>query len=493
METYGILISDVYELLSLVNESEHKCGCHHNDEDKNHECGCHGEHLDVKEQLDELVNNEVIVQGWVRTNRDNGQIGFISLNDGSCFKNVQLVYDAKVVKNYKNLSHVNTGAALEVLGKLVLTPNAKQPFEINVKDYRVLGEVDPDYPLQKKHHSLEFLRDIAHLRPRANTFNGVFRVRNALSMAIHEFFQQNGFIYVHTPIITGNDAEGAGETFNVVTKDKNPAAFFGKPVSLSVSGQLHVEAFALAFRDVYTFGPTFRAEHSNTTKHASEFWMIEPEIAFADLEDDMDLIESCIKYCINYVLTNCPDEMAFFNEFIDKTLINRLTDVVNSDFKRMTYTDAINELKYAVEHGHEFDNKNIFWGMDLQSEHERYLSEQVVKGPVFVTDYPREQKAFYMRLNDDGKTVAACDLLVPYVGELVGGSQREERYDLLKKRMEEVGNLKGLEWYLDLRKYGGCKHAGFGIGFDRLIMYCTGMQNIRDVQPFPRTSDPIKY
>ena len=318
-------------------------------------------------------------------------------------------------------------------------------------------------------------------------------MRNAMSMAIHEYFQQNGFLYIHTPIITGNDAEGAGETFSVVTSDKDPAAFFGKPVSLSVSGQLHVEAFALAFRDVYTFGPTFRAEHSNTTKHASEFWMIEPELSFADLEDDMECIEGCIKYCINYALENCKFELEFFNNFVDKGLIQRLEDVVNSDFKRMTYTEAIEELKYALEHGHKFDNNNIYWGMDLQSEHERYIAEQVVKGPVFLTDYPKEQKAFYMRLNDDGKTVAACDLLVPYVGELVGGSQREERYDLLKKRMEEVGNLTGLEWYLDLRKYGGCKHAGFGIGFDRLLMYVTGMQNIRDVQPFPRTSDPIKY
>ena len=492
METYLVLVQDLYTLLGAINEHEEhecECGCDHDEE---HECECH-HHFDPKAELENLCKEEVILQGWVRTNRDNGQIGFIELNDGTCFKNIQLVYDANVVKDYKGLSHVNTGAALEVVGKLVLTPEAKQPFELQVKEYRLAGEVDPEYPLQKKRHSLEFLREIAHLRPRANTFNAVFRMRNAMSMAIHEYFQQNGFMYVHTPIITGNDAEGAGETFSVVTSDKDPAAFFGKPVTLTVSGQLHVEAFALAFRDVYTFGPTFRAEHSNTTKHASEFWMIEPELSFADLDDDMECIEGCIKYCINYALENCKFELEFFNNFVDKGLIERLTDVANSDFKRMTYTEAIEELKYAIEHGHRFDNNNIYWGMDLQSEHERYIAEQVVKGPVFLINYPKEQKAFYMRLNDDGKTVAACDLLVPYVGELVGGSQREERYELLKKRMEEVGNEKGLEWYLDLRKYGGCKHAGFGIGFDRLLMYVTGMQNIRDVQPFPRTSDPIKY
>ena len=434
----------------------------------------------------------VYMQGWVRTNRDNGSIGFIALNDGTCFKNVQLVYDNSV-ENHDVLSHVNTGAALSVVGELVLTPNAKQPFEIRVKEFEVEGDVAPDYPLQKKAHSLEFLRDIAHLRPRANTFNAVFRMRNAMAMAIHEYFQQNGFMYVHTPLITGNDAEGAGSTFNVTTNDKDPNSFFGKPVSLTVSGQLHVEAFALAFRDVYTFGPTFRAEHSNTVRHASEFWMIEPELAFADLSDDMDCIEGCIKHCIDVALHECPDEMEFFNNFIDKGLKDRLHAVLHSEFKRMTYTQAIEELQKAVKAGHKFDNPNIKWGMDLQSEHERYLTEQVIKGPVFLIDYPKEIKAFYMRLNDDGKTVAACDLLVPHVGELVGGSQREERYDVLKEKMEKAGCLKGLEWYLDLRKYGGCKHAGFGIGFDRLLMYVTGINNIRDVQPFPRTSDPIKY
>lgn len=437
---------------------------------------------------------EVFLEGWVRTNRDNGSIGFISLNDGTCFKNVQLVYDEKVVTNYKDLSHVSTGAALAVKGELVLTPEAKQPFEINVKEYEVLGDVDADYPLQKKQHSLEFLREIAHLRPRANTFNAVFRMRNAMSMAIHEFFQNEGFMYVHTPIFTSNDAEGAGQTFDIVTDSKNPKTdFFGKPVSLTVSGQLHVEPFCMAFRDVYTFGPTFRAEKSHTTKHASEFWMIEPELAFADLEDDMECIEACIKHCIDVALHECPDEMDFFNNYIDKTLKDRLHHVLHSDFKRMTYTEAIDELQKAVKNGHKFDNSNIVWGMDLQSEHERYITEQIVKGPVFVIDYPKDLKAFYMRQNDDGKTVAACDLLVPYVGELVGGSQREERYEVLKEKMEKIGNVKGLEWYLDTRKYGGCKHSGFGIGFDRLLMYVTGMQNIRDVQPFPRTSDPIKY
>ncbi len=467
MEFQGIT---VYDLYMLVNSKEEK----------------------YRKELESL--KEVFLQGWVRTNRDNGSIGFIALNDGTCFKNIQLVYDEKNVSDYKTLSHVNTGAALAVRGKLMLTPNGKQPFEVNVSDFEIVGDVAEDYPLQKKAHSLEFLREIAHLRPRANTFNAVFRMRNAMSMAIHEFFQQAGFMYIHTPIITGNDAEGAGNTFGIYTNDKNPKTdFFGKEVALTVSGQLHVEPFALAFRDVYTFGPTFRAEHSNTTRHASEFWMIEPEIAFADLNDDMECIEACIKHCIDVALNECKDEMEFFNNFIDKSLKERLTHVLNSEFKRLTYTQAIEELQKAVKNGHKFENNKIEWGMDLQSEHERYLTEQVIKGPVFVTDYPKEMKAFYMRQNDDGKTVAACDLLVPYVGELVGGSQREERYDVLKKRMEEVGCMNGLEWYLDTRKYGGCPHAGFGIGFDRLLMYVTGIQNIRDVQPFPRTSDKIKY
>ena len=467
MDYQGVTIADLYMLVNSQDE-------------------------EYKKILSSL--HDVFLEGWVRTNRDNGAVGFIALNDGTCFKNVQLVYDEKNVSDYKSLSKVNTGAAIAVKGKLILTPQGKQPFEVNVDDFELVGEVAEDYPLQKKAHSLEFLREIAHLRPRANTFNAVFRMRNAMSMAIHEFFQSEGFMYVHTPIITGNDAEGAGNTFGIYTNDKNPKTdFFGKEVALTVSGQLHVEPFALAFRDVYTFGPTFRAEHSNTTRHASEFWMIEPEIAFADLNDDMDCIEACIKHCIDVALHECPDEMDFFNNFIDKTLKDRLHHVLHSEFKRLTYTEAIEELKKAQQNGHKFENNNIFWGMDLQSEHERYITEQVIKGPVFVTDYPKEMKAFYMRQNDDGKTVAACDLLVPYVGELVGGSQREERYDVLKKRMEEVGCLKGLEWYLDTRKYGGCPHAGFGIGFDRLLMYVTGIQNIRDVQPFPRTSDKIKY
>lgn len=467
MEYQGVTVADLYMLVNSQDE-------------------------EYKKILSSL--HDVFLEGWVRTNRDNGAVGFIALNDGTCFKNVQLVYDEKNVSDYKSLSKVNTGAAIAVKGKLILTPQGKQPFEVNVDDFELVGEVAEDYPLQKKAHSLEFLREIAHLRPRANTFNAVFRMRNAMSMAIHEFFQSEGFMYVHTPIITGNDAEGAGNTFGIYTNDKNPKTdFFGKEVALTVSGQLHVEPFALAFRDVYTFGPTFRAEHSNTTRHASEFWMIEPEIAFADLNDDMNCIEACIKHCIDVALHECPDEMDFFNNFIDKTLKDRLHHVLHSEFKRLTYTEAIEELKKAQQNGHKFENNNIFWGMDLQSEHERYITEQVIKGPVFVTDYPKEMKAFYMRQNDDGKTVAACDLLVPYVGELVGGSQREERYDVLKKRMEEVGCLKGLEWYLDTRKYGGCPHAGFGIGFDRLLMYVTGIQNIRDVQPFPRTSDKIKY
>lgn len=439
---------------------------------------------------------EVELDGWVRTNRDNGSIGFIEFNDGTYFKNAQLVYDKDNLDEemFNRISHLKTGSSIEITGKFVLTPNMRQPFEIHVKTITLLGDVAEDYPLQKKRHSFEFLRDIAHLRPRTNTFNAVFRVRSVLSMAIHEFFQSQGFVYVHTPIITGNDAEGAGEAFKVVTNDKNPNAFFGKPASLSVSGQLHVEAFALNFRDVYTFGPTFRAEKSNTIRHASEFWMVEPEIAFADLEDDMNLIEDCVKFCINYVYENCEEEMRFFNEMIDKTLNERLNHVMNSSFKRMTYTEAIDELLNAKKNGHQFENANIYWGMDLQSEHERYITEQVVKGPVFLIDYPKDIKAFYMRLNDDGKTVAACDLLVPQVGELVGGSQREERYDYLVRRMDEIGmNKDGLDWYIDLRRYGGCEHAGFGIGFDRFLMYITGMNNIRDVQPYPRTPNNLKY
>ncbi|MDY4848743.1 MAG: asparagine--tRNA ligase [Bacilli bacterium] len=448
----------------------------------------------LKENPKELENiHEVLLEGWVKTNRDNGSIGFIEFNDGTFFRNVQLVY-YKENPHHDVLSALRTGAAVKIKGQLHLTPENKQPFEVVVDEAELLGEVDEDYPLQKKRHSFEFLREIAHIRPRANTFQAVFRVRSVLSMAVHSFFQERGFIYVHTPLITTNDGEGAGNVFDVVTHDtKDPNSFYGRKVNLTVTGQLHVEPFALSFRDVYTFGPAFRAEHSNTVRHASEFWMIEPEIAFADLSDNMNLIEDCVKYCIKYVMDKCPEEMNFFNSMIDKTLLERLNHVLNSEFKKMTYTEGIALLQEAVKAGHKFENTDIVWGMDLQSEHERYLTEEIVKGPLFLTDYPKEIKAFYMRQNDDGKTVAACDLLVPFVGELVGGSQREERYELLKAKMAELGNDKELEWYLDTRRYGGCKHSGFGIGFDRLLMYITGMNNIRDVQPYPRTSNTIKY
>ena len=414
----------------------------------------------------------VQLQGWIRTNRCSGKLGFIELNDGTYFRNVQLVYESELAN---------------VTGKLVFTPQGKQPFEIAVTEMVLEGACDNDYPLQKKRHSFEFMREMPHLRPRANTFYAVYRLRSVLSMAIHEFFQNQGFVYVHTPIITGNDAEGAGECFTVTTREDTnyEEDFFAKHASLTVSGQLHVEAFAMAFRDVYTFGPTFRAENSNTARHSSEFWMIEPEIAFADLEDDMDLIEDMIKYCIDYVLENAPEEMAFFEKMIDHDCIKRIQAVRNSEFKRMTYSEAIELLKQADV---KFEYNKIEWGMDLQSEHERYLCEKVVNGPVFLTDYPKDIKAFYMRMNEDNKTVAACDLLVPGVGELVGGSQREERYELLEKRMDEMGmNKESLQWYMDLRRYGGCKHAGFGLGFDRFLMYLSGISNIRDVEPFPRT------
>lgn len=434
----------------------------------------------------------VVLEGWVRSNRNNGSVGFIDFNDGSCFKNVQLVY-SKDSANYDNISKIKYGSSIKAVGFIKLTPENKQPFEIILENATVLGECSEDYPLQKKRHSFEFLRDIAYLRPRANTFNAVFRVRNTLAYAIHKYFQEHGFMYVHTPEITANDAEGAGQVFHVASDLKNPTEFFNSSACLTVSGQLHVEAFALAFRDVYTFGPTFRAENSNTTRHASEFWMIEPEIAFADLEDDMNLMESFLKYIIQYVLDNCPDEMNFFNTMIDKTVLDKLHHILNTPFKRMTYTEGIELLKEAVKNGHKFDYDNIEWGMDLQSEHERYLTEEIVKGPMFLIDFPKEIKAFYMKLNPDNKTVAACDLLVPGVGEICGGSQREENYEILKKKMEELGNDKGLEWYLDLRKYGGCIHSGFGLGFDRLIMYITGISNIRDVQPYPRTPGSLKY
>ncbi len=447
----------------------------------------------IKELKPNQIDQKLVeLSGWVRTNRDNGSIGFIEFNDGTFFKNVQLVYLKNNEALYESIRSAKTGAAIKVIGKVILTPENRQPFEIHVEKYELLGDVEGDYPLQKKRHSFEFLRDNAHIRPRANTFMAVFKVRSVLAMAIHEFFQKRGFVYVHTPLITTNDCEGAGQVFDVVTKGKDPNAFFGKPVNLTVSGQLHVEPFALAFKNVYTFGPTFRAENSNTPRHAAEFWMVEPEIAFADLNDDMALIESCVRFCIDYVMKECPEEMAFFNEMIDKTLLERLQAVLNSNFRRMTYTEAIGILEKAVKEGHKFDNSDIKWGMDLQSEHERYITEQIIKGPVFLIDYPKEIKAFYMRLNDDGKTVAACDLLVPSVGELVGGSQREERLDLLKEKMDSLG-IAGLDWYLDTRRYGGCKHSGFGIGFDRFLMYVTGIQNIRDTEPYPRTANGIKY
>lgn len=431
------------------------------------------------------------LQGWVRTNRNNGSIGFIELNDGTYFRNAQLVYSSDLA-NFQDVSKYLTGTALTVTGKVVLTPQAKQPFELQVTEVILEGACDNTYPLQKKRHSFEYLREIGHLRPRSNTFNAVFRVRSVLAMAIHEFFQDQGFVYVNAPIITGNDAEGAGEVFTVTTREDGnyEEDFFGKKANLTVSGQLQAEAFAMAFRDVYTFGPTFRAENSNTTTHASEFWMVEPEIAFADLEDDMDLIEDMIKYCIQYVMDNCQEEMKFFNQFIDNTLLERLNHVLNSEFVRMPYTEAIDHLLKARK---KFENP-VSWGMDLNTEHERYLCEEVVKGPVFLIDYPKDIKAFYMRMNDDGKTVAACDLLVPAVGELVGGSQREERLEVLQSRMKEMGvHEDGLQWYLDLRRYGGCQHAGFGLGFERFIMYVTGMQNIRDVIPFARTPKNLLF
>ena len=437
-------------------------------------------------------DTDVILEGWVRSHRNNGSVGFIEFNDGSYFKNIQLVYD-KDNKDFEKISKVKYGSSIQVKGKIKLTPEMKQPFEIHVDSVVVLGDCAEDYPLQKKKHSFEFLRDIAYLRPRANTFNAVYRVRNTLAFAIHKFFQERGFMYVHTPIITANDAEGAGQVFHVVSDFKHPNDFFNSSACLTVSGQLHVESFALAFRDVYTFGPTFRAENSNTNRHASEFWMIEPEIAFADLEDDMDLIERFLKYIIKYVLDNCKDEMQFFDNFIDKGVIEKLNKVINADFVRMEYTEAIELLKKAVESGHKFENNKIYWGMDLNSEHERYVTESIVKGPVFLINYPKEIKAFYMKVNPDNKTVAACDLLVPKEGEIVGGSQREEDFTKLEAKMKEIGNDKGLEWYLNLRKYGGCIHSGFGLGFDRLLMYITGIQNIRDVQPFPRTPGSLKY
>lgn len=443
-----------------------------------------------------LTNGELVhLEGWVRGNRGNKQIGFIEFNDGSYFKNIQLVYTLEENgAKFDEYSKIKYGSSIAIDGKILLTPEMKQPFEIHVDSLKVLGDCTDDYPIQKKKTGFEFLREQAYLRPRTNTFNALYRVRNVLAYAIHKYFQERDFLYIHTPIITANDAEGAGQVFHVTPDYKNPNDFFGgEGASLTVSGQLHVEAFALAFRDVYTFGPTFRAENSNTTRHAFEFWMIEPEIAFADLDDDMDLMESFLKYIIQYVLDNCKDEMEFFNKWIEPNLLEKLNHVLTSPFVRMEYTEGINILKDAVKNGHKFENNNIERGMDLQSEHERYITENVVKGPVFLINYPKEIKAFYMKQNPDQKTVAACDLLVPTVGEICGGSQREENYEVLKTKMEELGNKEGLEWYLNLRKYGGCIHSGFGLGFDRLLMYITGISNIRDSEPYPRTPGGLKY
>ena len=451
---------------------------------------------------EEYAEKEVTVRGWIRTNRGSNKFGFIELNDGTFFKSIQVVYEKDIIDNFAEISKAPISAALMVRGTLALTPEAKQPFEIKAKEIVIEADSDPDYPLQKKRHSMEFLREIAHLRPRSNTFSAVFRVRSLVAYAIHKFFQERDCVYVHTPIITGSDAEGAGEMFRVTTLDLNDVPkkedgsidyaqdFFGKETNLTVSGQLEAEIFALAFRNVYTFGPTFRAENSNTARHASEFWMIEPEFAFADLNDNMNIAEDMIKYIIRFVLENAPEEMQFFNNFIDKGLLERLNNIVESDFARITYTEAIDlllkadrEFQYPVE-----------WGIDLQTEHERYITEEIFQKPVFVTDYPKDIKAFYMRLNDDGKTVAACDLLVSGVGEIIGGSQREERYDVLTRRMDEMGlDQKDYWWYLELRKYGGVKHSGYGLGFERIIMYITGMQNIRDVLPFPRTPKTAEF
>ena len=444
---------------------------------------------------DKFADKEVTIGGWVRSNRNSKNFGFIVVNDGTFFEPIQVVY-GNGLDNYDEVGKINVGAAIIVRGTLVLTPDAKQPFEIQAAEVTVEGASTPDYPLQKKRHTFEYLRTISHLRPRTNTFEAVFRVRSLCAYAIHKFFQERDFVYVHTPLITGSDCEGAGEMFQVTTLDLNNLPmteegkvdfskdFFNKPTNLTVSGQLNGETYAMAFKNIYTFGPTFRAENSNTTRHAAEFWMIEPEIAFADLEDDMMLAESMLKYVINYVLENAPEEIAFFNNFVDKGLLDRLRNVVENDFARVTYTEAIDILS---KHNDKFDYK-VSWGCDLQTEHERYLTEQIYKRPVFVTDYPKEIKAFYMKLNDDGKTVAAVDCLVPGIGEIIGGSQREDDYDKLLARINELGlSEDDYKFYLDLRKYGSARHAGFGLGFERCVMYLTGMGNIRDVIPFPRT------
>lgn len=456
---------------------------------------------DIFRNPEKYLEKEITIAGWIRTSRVLKKFGFMELNDGSFFKNIQVVFEQDL-DNFEDISKLNISASVIVQGKLVETPQAKQSFEMHATNIVVEGESASDYPLQKKRHTFEYLRSISHLRPRSNTFSAVFRVRSLVAYAIHKFFQDRGFVYAHTPIITGSDAEGAGEMFKVTTLDLKDVPkteegkidyskdFFGKETNLTVSGQLEAEIFALAFRNVYTFGPTFRAENSNTARHAAEFWMIEPEIAFADLIDNMELAEDMIKYIINYVFENAPEEMEFFNKFIAKGVIDRLKNIVNSDFERISYTKAIELLKESKE---EF-KYSVEWGCDLQTEHERYITEKIYKKPVFVTDYPKEIKAFYMRLNDDNKTVAAMDLLVPGVGEIIGGSQREERLDVLESRIDEMGlDKEDYWWYMELRKYGGTKHAGFGLGFERIIMYITGMSNIRDVIPFPRTVKSAEF
>ncbi len=445
----------------------------------------------------EVFSNAVVtVCGWVRTIRDMKNFGFIEMNDGSCFRNLQVVMEREELQNYGEIAAQNVGAAIIVTGMIQLTPEAKQPLELRAESIEVEGPSTPDYPLQKKRHTVEYLRTIQHLRPRTNLFSAVFRVRSVAAHAIHTFFQDRGFVYIHTPIITASDCEGAGEMFRVTTLDMENLPktaegsvdysqdFFSRSANLTVSGQLNAENFAMAFGDVYTFGPTFRAENSNTQRHAAEFWMIEPEMAFCDLDGDMDVAEAMIKYIINTVMERCPDEMAFFNTFVDKGLTERLANVATSDFGRVSYTDAVEILR---DHNDRFDYK-VEWGCDLQTEHERFLTEQIFKRPVFVTDYPKEIKAFYMRLNDDGRTVAAADCLVPGIGEIIGGSQREERLDMLERRIDELGlRREDYWWYLDLRRYGSCRHAGFGLGFERMVMYLTGVSNIRDVLPHPRT------
>jgi len=440
-------------------------------------------------------NNIITVAGWARSIRSSSAVGFIELNDGSFFKNLQIVFENEKIENYNIIASQNVGTSFVITGKIIITPNSKQPFEMNAEKIEIEGTSTPDYLLQKKRHSPEFLREIAHLRPRTNLYSAVFKIRSVAAYAIHKFFNERNFVYIHTPIITTSDCEGAGDMFRVITdsNNKNQEEFFGRKAYLTVSGQLNVECFAMAFSNVYTFGPTFRAEKSNTPRHAAEFWMIEPEIAFADLTDDMDLAQDCIVFITNHVLQNCEEEIDFLNQFVDSGLLSRLEKIVNSEFARITYTEAIEILENAKKSGQNFEYP-IKWGMDIQTEHERYLAEQKFNGPVFVINYPAEIKSFYMRRNDDGKTVAAMDLLIPGIGELIGGSQREERYDKLIEAIQK-NNLKeeDYNWYLDLRKFGGTKHAGFGIGFERLIMYLTGVSNIRDVCAFPRTTGNAEF